>query len=431
VKDLFKKSVFIGIILSMMFICAVPAFAANVTSPGLFTDATTDPLQACDPAKAAMIENDYNTADPSKPDTTNITETNPSFGTKILSGAGSDALKPTTKLFTDCTQEFSISRNFLKITSPINITDNAVVMRLVSITRIIAFAIALVLIVIFGLMFTGGVVGLDPAKFLIRLMFVFLSVYYSPYLMQDVLNLNNILVSSLSNISWRGGEPVNTALAIMTAFGQLWTKYMAIPGMGLIIVVMLLIILFYSIKPMIEIIVWWYKRLISVFFLCIIGPIFIVFIALPVTAGLGTKWIRQFAGEVFQQLFMVLALSLFAGMLQNIASITKALDIGWLGTFILIYAMFHFLAEVPKISKDLIGGANFSMGNMISGFSKMGESTKRFAQAGYKQAGENHRENQRSKNPEASAQRDADTSKRNFDRREWGAGEGKNKSRGK
>lgn len=335
-----------------------------ITTEGLFTRAQ-DSSYKCEDLKAA-----YDEANPKESTAVGTPNETESEDTGLISKyfnearmdmgtAAADLMSP------QCDPEgFNAGDEFIKVMTPVNITNNLIVMKTIDLTQKIAFLGAIILIVVFAIMYTTGTqVKTNPLQFGIRLFFAMLGVYYLPELMQDVLNLNNVLVNGISSIKWNFvGETFASSLSHSSTVIMFYIGVMAIAmkfflyGGGILVGIVMLIILYFVIKPVIQIILWWYTRMLMLFFLAIVGPFMVMMLALPQTARMATKWITGFVGTVFEQTFMAIGFFFFSHMVVNIGTFNEMVGIGIIGDIFVVIAMMHFLAGIPRLTRDLIGG---------------------------------------------------------------------------
>lgn len=287
---------------------------------------------------------------------------------------------------TDCNgNSISVVSQFLNISRPLNITDNQYIMKIIHITQQVAMTLTIVLIAFYSIMHTTGYHNVDPIKFGIRMFFCLLAVQYLPWLMQDILNLNNTMVYYITAIEYDFGKGVGTATDIMMgAFMAVWTSFAASPNVGedLLLLLLLVIIGILAILPILRIIMWWYIRLLKIFLAAIVGPILIMLASLPQTMEPAQKWIKNFIGSVFEQVFMALALTMTAIILGNIGDFGDVLGIEWFGKALLVFAAIYFLADVPDFSKQFIGGLSGGSSDKLA--NSMYNKGKKYSKSGWK-----------------------------------------------
>lgn len=263
---------------------------------------------------------------------------------------------------TDCSGEsLSAVGQFTNISRALNLTNNPYIMQMVNVTQQIAFTLAIVLIAFYALMFTAGFENMDPVKFGIRLFLSLLAINYLPWLMQDVLNLNNMLVYNIATLKFDFGDIEGSSTDIL--MGAVTAVLDSIQNMesiteNLVVLLFSIIVAFVALIPILKIIIWWYIRLLSIFLGAIVGPIMIALAALPQTADKTKKWVTKFIGSVFSQVFMVLALMMTAVILSNLGGFGEIIDVGWFGRALLVLACIFFLAEVPSFASSFF--ENFS-----------------------------------------------------------------------
>ncbi|PGK51551.1 hypothetical protein CN918_27555 [Priestia megaterium] len=261
---------------------------------------------------------------------------------------------------TDCDNNtLSVIGQFLNISRPLNVTDNQYVMKLVHVTQQIAFTMSIVIIAFYALMYTTGFHNMDPVKFGVRLFFCLLAVNYLPWLMQDVLNLNNEIVYNVSTLEFTfDNSEGNSTELIMGAFTAIFESFVTGENVGksLLLLIFAFIMAIVAIVPMLKIITWWYIRLLRLFLAAVVGPMLVVLGALPQTADKAQKWLNAVIGQIFQQVFVALGLILVAVIVGNIGDFGDTLNIGWFGRGILIYACIFFLADVPSFANQFLEG---------------------------------------------------------------------------
>jgi len=266
----------------------------------------------------------------------------------------------------DCTNSNFIG-DLAKITTPVNLTNNPVIMSLMGVTQWIALGSSVIFISVFGIMYSLGFEKIDPIKFGIRIFVAMLATYFLPYLIQDVININNMLVHYISTMPIAG----NTGMALATMFSYIIGKVaVSILGatvgsggsLGLVAAGVIIGLIVYLIVQILRIIIWWYMRMLMIFVLSVLGPFFVMMMALPQTAKMSKTWTKALIGEIFQQLVFTLGLYFFISLFLNISLFQSAVDIGPFGKMFLFYAGMLFLVKMPELSKGLIGGASFSAG---------------------------------------------------------------------
>lgn len=270
----------------------------------------------------------------------------------------------------------SVVSQFLNISRPLNITDNQYVIKLVNITQQIAFTMTIVIIAFYSFMYTTGYQNMDPVKFGIRLFLCLIAVDYLPWLMQDILNLNNVIVYHVSTLQFTFSNSVqgNTTDILMGSFSALFTNLSSGNMVSTLLLVILIIIMaILALAPMLKIIMWWYVRLLNLFLAAIVGPILMMLAALPQTADTAKKWVTKFIGSTFEQVFMALALVLVAIIIGNIGDFGKTIGVGWFGKVVLVYSAIYFLSDVPSFADKFLGG--FGGKDYSKGFGKAAKNT--------------------------------------------------------
>ncbi|MED3955568.1 hypothetical protein P4603_26210 [Priestia aryabhattai] len=272
---------------------------------------------------------------------------------------------------TNCDQNsVSVLGQLTNISKPFNLTDNRLIMSVSHIMTQISFSFTIILIAFFALMFTTGYQNLNPIKFGITLFFCLLTINYLPYIVQDVLNLNNKIVHELSSIQLNleplkdddgnpietiGGQPVDLLSGSLNGmFSTLLEKTNNTDE--LLLLILLLVIMFFSLIPLLRLIMWWYFRMIKISLMVCVGPFMILTLCLPPTSSYGKRWISNLVGEVLSQVFVSIGLLMISVFISNIGEVAYTGHLAWFGIFLFLLACIFSLAELPQFAKSLVDG---------------------------------------------------------------------------
>src|SRR5205085_4202986 len=141
----------------------------------------------------------------------------------------------------------------------------------VSISILIALGASVILIAVYGIIYTlMGLEGMNPFKFGMRMLFAMMATYYLPYLMQDILNINNVLVLNITTIDPSVGNAA-TDYAYGAGIGLMYMATAVINSIILTLIatggtasllwlIVIITFIVMIIKPMLQIIMWWYLR---------------------------------------------------------------------------------------------------------------------------------------------------------------------------
>jgi len=262
-----------------------------------------------------------------------------------------------------------------KISTPVNLTNNPVIMDIMGITQMIALGSSVIFIAAFGLMYALGYQNMDPVKFGLRMFVAMVVVYYLPYLLQDILNLNNMLVHSISKISIPTSASdvvvagtVSSGFALSGIAASVMGALLTLGGTVLApvwVIVAIAVILFaiYMLTFLVKLILWWYMRMLMIFILAIFGPFFVIMTALPQTAKMSKKWLKSFIAESFSQTFLAVGLYIFINIFMRMSEFNEAVNMGLLGNVFIFYAMLVTLQDFPEFGKSLLGGGSGGWGS--------------------------------------------------------------------
>ncbi|GAB6546954.1 hypothetical protein bcgnr5378_30060 [Bacillus cereus] len=251
----------------------------------------------------------------------------------------------------------NIGKEMGKLGEPVNVTNNYIVMKLTGIMQYLAYGLSVIFTVIYGILYMLEKSEISPIKFFMRLGFVAAGIYFAPYVLQDILNLNNILVYNISQISvtFDGGKETVVTAIPQAIYGFMSGTKEVINGNLLVGIVMLLMII-YALKPLFDIAMWWYTRLFKIFFYTVVSPLLIMLMALPQTSGNAKKALKDFIGETFAQFFVVLGMGMISMILVNILDMKYIIDLSDVGTMIFIFVALNFMADLPRMAQNIVGG---------------------------------------------------------------------------
>lgn len=287
----------------------------------------------------------------------------------------------------DCEKnEFNIVGFIDRLIEPVNITQSSVIMSLVYKFQILAIGIGVLLISIFGLYYALGNSTTDPIKFLLRGFFTMFFVYFIPYIAQDILNINNMLVYwiTMDGIDVIDMDVVGTGIvaALVSATSTTMMIFANVmyfslgPALLLVGLFFFVMIAAFILANIFKLTFWWYARLLMIIFLVALGPIFMVMMILPQTANYGQNWIKYFIGEVFTQFSLVLGLWMMAHIVGNLWTLKAEVGMSFIGNILIVVGAYMLLNKIPNMSKQLIGsdiggiGWNdaVNMGKSVSNF---------------------------------------------------------------
>jgi hypothetical protein len=219
---------------------------------------------------------------------------------------------------------------------------------------------------VYGYEVTVGKAEIDPFKFSFRYLFSMFFVYYAPYVVQDILNLNNEIVDTIGNYGMKmGGITVNVATILPMSFigfvksiGDLVDSGQGLKGLATILIMLIVLIMVFI--PLLKLVVWWYVRLFKIFLYTALSPLMFASLCIENTAKTGFNFLRNFVQEVFGQLFLVIALFVTGAFIAQLPTLSANSNIGIIGVGIALYAALSFLHEVPALANGLLDGSSIS-----------------------------------------------------------------------
>lgn len=251
----------------------------------------------------------------------------------------------------------NIGKELGKLGDPINITNNYIVMKLAGVMQYLAYGLSLVFVMIYGMSYMMGKSEISPPKFFMRTGFVVMGIYIAPYVLQDVLNLNNVLVYHISQIKVTfDGSDQPVSLAVPKAFHDFMSSSADLIQGNLLLGIVMVAMIIYTLKPMFDIAMWWYTRMLKIFFYAIISPILVMMMILPKTANMAKKAFKDFVGESFSQFVVMIGIATIAMMLGNLMDMRYILELSDVGLIIFMFTALNFMADLPNMAKNITGG---------------------------------------------------------------------------
>jgi hypothetical protein len=280
----------------------------------------------------------------------------------------------------DCGKEGSlgvISQLFV-LTKTVNVTLFEGVMKITALVQWIALSLSLLVIVYYGITMSSGIQRTPPMVFAIRMFLALLGVYAAPYLVQDILNINNYIVYNLSQVKINvSGESVPAEYAFPIALGTMFQGLFELSVHGIAVVLLVLIAVVASLIPLLKLVLWWYIRWFKILIYTVISPVMFLTIALEETSNTAKGYVKGLVRDVFSQTFVLIGIMMVASLLPTLLSMMSTYNLGAVGLAIGLYAMLSFLSQLPDMANNLIDGnaSNFGIKALDSwinnGVSKM------------------------------------------------------------
>lgn len=359
----------ITLFLTLQVLAPSALAAGSITGAGLFTDSNFDPKAACDATALEQIkaETEAKVGDKEAAKKEMGIGDQKSTKTQDLMKDGVDPMIKDAAGFFDmkeCGRSGGFINYLLKPTDPVTVTNNPVVMSITGSMQMLALVLAAVMVVFYAITYTMGNQKEGPTTFIIKMFVSVVAVMVLPYLVQDILNLNNVIIHSLSQVSLSlpdgstlaAGGALVVVQSIATLLGMGIGITIGAPYLAVFGIILAIIVVYQLLKPLIQLTIWWYMRLLMIFLLTILGPLFVIGLALPQTARYTSNWIHWIISEVFGQIFVVLGFYLAAQLMMNIGTIMGESEMGLLGMVIFMYAIVTLLNGLPELAEKLLGG---------------------------------------------------------------------------
>ena len=289
-----------------------------------------------------------------------ITETIKNMSTNMIETIVTFLVKQLELLFDgNCGKEGSlgiVSQLFV-VSKTVNVTMMEGVMKVTAIMQWICLALSLLMIVYYGVTMSTGIQQTPPMVFGIRMFMAFLGVYLAPYLVQDILNINNYIVYTLNKITVTMNNTAMPAeFAFPVALINMFQSLFSLSVYGFIVVIVAGVAVVISLIPLFKLVIWWYVRWFKIMVYTVISPFMFLSIGLRETSRTASGFINTFVTEVFSQTIVVIGIMLVSTMLPTMVQVLNTYRLGAVGVAIALYAMLSFLAQLPDLAGNLIRG---------------------------------------------------------------------------
>lgn len=305
-------------------------------------------------------------------------------------------------------------------TELVNITHISSLMYLTGIIQKIALVLMVLFILIHGYNLLTGSNAVSETgstvSFFIKFGVVMFAVYQAPFLMQDVLNLNNKLTYVLSNqvipmaSAFDGPTTSTLNLTIGNSFIASFIIFLqsavssATAGGAVLGAIIALIVIIAVFTPMIKIVLWWYTRMFKIFVLTVISPLMLATLATPSLSSTGFGFIKNYIKTALEQFFVIIGLAVVAVFMSEVPLLVKELGLGYVGMGLSLFAGYSFISQVPEMATSMLegradGSINASalggaLGAVASGGKRAGQSVARNTRGMFKdEKGQRMKEN--------------------------------------
>lgn len=291
-------------------------------------------------------------------------------------------------------------------TKNVNITYVGNLMSIIGIVQWLALMGMSFFLLYKGWLAITGKFSLSPINMIIRFSASMMLIYLAPYLLQDILGINNLIVHQFSNmtvnldgITVKISEVIPASLGIilfqikdmMINFSgtdanvgqQIWA--FSTRGISLVVtIIFALIMLILTIRPLFALISWWYTRFFKIFLFAVLSPIMFMTFSTEETEGTGYRFLRNFTIAVFEQFFMVLGIGIMGVFFTTIMPIMNTLGLGFFGYAIAFYAAVHYLSQLPlMLDSWFVGISRVDNKNHIGDMTREAVGTYNKARDGY------------------------------------------------
>lgn len=267
-----------------------------------------------------------------------------------------------------CDADISITKHIMKLTSPVKVTELTSLMTFIKYIQGIVFAFVILFIVYYGFQFVMGNSDVeDPMKFGYRMGLSIFGMMYAPYLIQDLINLNNIVVFYVSSIpipSSTGGAISAAGAALGVAGSMAISNFLLMfatsiaSGVGIFLLLIALILLIMILIPLVKIMMWWYIRLFTILLYTVFSPIFFIMYASEATSKYAKKFFMTLIAEIFSQVFVTIGFYFAVMLILNFDEINDVFNLGFIGLMLFLWVIVQLLSELPSWVKGWLGGSD-------------------------------------------------------------------------
>jgi hypothetical protein len=282
-----------------------------------------------------------------------------------------------------------------------NITNNGSLMSLIGIAQWTSLLLMMFLILYKGFRaFSGD--SIDPVNLIIRFSVAATMIYSAPYILQDILAINNLLVHNISSmtVTVEGYKmkisevlPASIIIVLMQMQGLMMENFKAVSGEenaediqagtaasgALLMIIAVIGILIAIMIPFFKLIVWWYTRYFKIFVMAVISPFMFMTFADSATDKTGYNFLKNFSVTAFEQMLMMFGIALTGVFISSAMPLMNAMGLGFIGYGIALFAAVSFLATLPDTLGTWIQGnpATPSASNTMSAMQSTGKTTRK------------------------------------------------------
>ncbi|MED2737519.1 hypothetical protein [Bacillus toyonensis] len=263
----------------------------------------------------------------------------------------------------------------------VNVTNIAGLMSVTGMIQWLALTLMVFGVLYYSYQILSGQVEIDPFKFGFRYLMTMILVYYAPYFVQDILNINNKIVYALSSVKVPIANGVTASIDAILPMSFVGFVESASSTGGtaatFFTILVLFIVVIFTLVPFIKTIVWWYVRMFKLFIYTAISPLMFATLATDKTEATGHSFIKNLFQEIFSQLFVIIALFATGVFIAQLPILAKTTGIGVVGLGIALYAALNFLHQVPSLATEMIqGNVGGNVDNVYGGFKKFTKQLK-------------------------------------------------------
>lgn len=251
-----------------------------------------------------------------------------------------------------------VTAQLFVVTKPVNVTLMQGVMGVTAAIQWISLGLGMLMIAYYGVTLSTGIQQTSPMVFAIRMFLAFIGVWLAPYLVQDILSINNFIVHTLMTMSTgvEGTGASTYEAAFISTIQRMFLSFLDLGLYGVAVILFALIAVIFGMFPLFKLVLWWYTRWFRLMLYTVISPLMFLSVGLRETSRTASGFIHSLVSDVFSQTIVVIGVMLVTNMMPSMVSVLKTYNLGVIGVAIALYAMLTFLATVPEMASSLIKG---------------------------------------------------------------------------
>ena len=255
-----------------------------------------------------------------------------------------------------CGSDISLIPYMEIIMKPIQLTTFPIVVWLYETATKLGKLLFMIAIVFYGILYSLGRVRTTLAGFVLTACGTYVGMNLGLYLVQDILNLNNYMVYYFTSATY-AGVSANTIVSVSLA--QMMSHLIGTMkplAMWLPLFVVILVTIF-SVKYVIQLLMWWVLRLLKVMIMTICLPIILPLNMIEgVNKSLG-GYLKELIGEIFTHTFVAVGFMVGAQLIYTIDIFSAVYNFPFFIKIAFMVGTIMLVAKMPEVAKTVAKSA--------------------------------------------------------------------------